>query len=170
MGHKRTLNRPATRISLRDCESAAQRVDFILQFVEGKAESRESPGLFSPKSNSTRGCNRRRDALEDVRRAICESRVARVWYGPTTWERPIPAPKVFEKPCVRPVALGARHLASHSTVNRFRAEENGGQLGGSEAFKPLGLVWADRVHRIGSSCLPSAYPEVERPNRNRLSL
>ncbi len=80
LGAKRTLNRPATRISLRNYESTAQRVKFLWKFVEGKAESRVSPGLFSLKSRSTRGCNRSRDAPEDAEPAICESRVARVRY------------------------------------------------------------------------------------------
>ena len=40
------------------------------------------PDLFSPKSTSTRGCNRSRDAAEDARLAICESRCVGVWYGP----------------------------------------------------------------------------------------
>ena len=91
-----------TGISLLDYESAGQRADFFWKFVERKAGSRESPGLFSLKSNSTRGCNRRRDAPEDAGPAICESRVVRVRYGPATLYRPIPASKDFEKPCVRP--------------------------------------------------------------------
>ena len=71
-----------TGISLRDYESTGQRVNFLWKFAEGKAGSRESPDLFSRKSTSPRGCNRSLDALEDAGQAICESRVARVWYGP----------------------------------------------------------------------------------------
>ncbi len=55
-------DRLGTRISLRDYESTAQRADFFWKFMKGKAGSRESPGLFSLKSNSTRGCSLSRDA------------------------------------------------------------------------------------------------------------
>ncbi len=91
--------------------------------MKGKAGSRESPGLFSPKSNSTRGCNRSRDAPKDARPVICESRVAAGWYGPipATWYRAIRASKDFEKPCVRPVALGVRNRVGQRAVTRFRA-------------------------------------------------
>ncbi len=71
-----------TRISLRDYESTAHRADFSRKFTKGKAGSREFPGLFSRKSTSTRGCNRRRDASKDAGQAICESRGVGVWYGP----------------------------------------------------------------------------------------
>ncbi len=169
MGAKRTLNRPATRISLRDYESTGQRSEILLGFAKGKAGSRVPLRLFTRKSRSTRGCNRSRDALEGAGPAICESRGVGVWYGPMTWYRALRASKVLEKPCVRPVALGVRHLASYSTVNRFRAGENGRQLGGSESVKTLWLVWADWVCRIGSSCLPGAYSEVERPSRFQLT-
>jgi len=73
LGAKRTLNRPATRISLRDYESTGQRVEFLWKFAEGKVGSRELPGLFSRKSRSTRGCNRSRDAPEDARPVICRT-------------------------------------------------------------------------------------------------
>ncbi len=33
-------------------------------------------------------------------------------YGRLTWEPPIPAPEDFEKPCVRPVALGVKSLGA----------------------------------------------------------
>ncbi len=54
----------------------------MLGFAKGKAGSRESPGLFSRKSTSTRGCDRRRYAPKDVGPAICEGRGVGVWYGP----------------------------------------------------------------------------------------
>ncbi len=82
LGVKRTLNRPATQISLRDYESAVQTPEIFLGFAKGKAGSRESLRLFARKSNSTRGCNRSRDALEGAGQAICESRGVGVWYGP----------------------------------------------------------------------------------------
>ncbi len=69
-----------TGISLRDYESTAKRVDFFWKSAKPIMGSRESPGLFSRKSNSTRGCNRSRNAPEDAGPAICESRVARVRY------------------------------------------------------------------------------------------
>ena len=70
------------RISLRDYESTAPRVEFLWKFVEGNTRPRESGRLFSLKSNSTRGCDRSRNAPKDAGPAICESRVAPVWYGP----------------------------------------------------------------------------------------
>ena len=115
--------------------------------------SRESPGLFSWKSRSPRGCNRRRDAPEDAGPAICESRVAPGWYGPipATWYRAISAPKDFEKPCVRPVALGVkrpcRPKSGDSALIRRRLREV--WLGHKPLFSPPARAGVIKANRTG---------------------
>ncbi len=74
-------DRTITHISLHDYELTVQRVEFLWKFAKPIMGSRVPLRLFSWKSGSTRGCNRSHDAPEDVGPAICESRVAQVWYG-----------------------------------------------------------------------------------------